>query len=125
MQLMPGTARATARAIKTGYHSEQQLIKSALNIRLGTHYLKSLFKKHNQQTVLATAAYNAGPSNVRKWLPENEPMDAIRWIESIPFKETREYVTNVLAYNIIYHFRMGIANKTLLTQLMPPVPAKI
>ncbi|MCK5335643.1 MAG: transglycosylase SLT domain-containing protein, partial [Gammaproteobacteria bacterium] len=125
MQLLPRTARATARAIKTSYQGTRQLIKIKPNIRLGTHYLKSLFRKHKQQTVLATAAYNAGPSNVRKWLPENKPMDAIRWIESIPFKETREYVTNVLAYNIIYQFRMGLNKQTQLSQLMPPIPAKI
>ena len=124
MQLMPRTARATARAIKTSYRGKRQLIKSVPNIKLGTHYLKQLFRKH-KQTVLATAAYNAGTSNVKKWLPSNEPMDAIRWIESIPYKETREYVINVLAYNIIYQHRMELDDKTLLSQLMPPVPARI
>lgn len=124
MQLLPRTARATARAIKTNYRGKRQLIKTIPNIRLGTHYLKHLFSKH-KQTVLATAAYNAGTSNVKKWLPDDEPMDAIRWIESIPYKETREYVINVLAYNIIYQYRMDLDNKTLLSQLMPPVPARI
>lgn len=124
MQLLPRTARATARAIKTNYRGKRQLIKTIPNIKLGTHYLKHLFSKH-KQTVLATAAYNAGTSNVKKWLPDDEPMDAIRWIESIPYKETREYVINVLAYNIIYQYRMELDNKTLLRQLMPPVPARI
>ena len=124
MQLLPRTARATARAIKTSYRGKRQLIKTAPNIKLGTHYLKHLYRKH-KQTVLATAAYNAGTSNVKRWLPSNEPMDAIRWIESIPYKETREYVINVLAYNIIYQHRMDLDNKTLLSQLMPPVPARI
>lgn len=125
MQLLPRTARATARAIKTRYRGVKELIKIKPNIRLGTYYLNSLFRKHNQQTVLATAAYNAGPGNVRRWLPIDKPMEAIRWIESIPFKETREYVTNVLAYNIIYQFRMGLKKQTQLSQLMPPIPAKI
>lgn len=125
MQILPGTARFTARAIKTRYRGKRQLIKTRPNILLGTQYLKLLLGKHQQQTVLATAAYNAGPRNVKKWLPDEEPMDAIRWIESIPFKETREYVTNVLAYKIIYQHRMGYENKTLLTQIMPPVPARI
>lgn len=125
MQLLPGTARYTARTIKTRYQGKRQLIKTRPNILLGTQYLKLLLGKHQQQTVLATAAYNAGPRNVKKWLPDDEPMDAIRWIESIPFKETREYVTNVLAYKIIYQHRMGYENKTLITQLMPPVPARI
>lgn len=125
MQLLPRTARATARAIKTRYRGAKQLIKIKPNIRLGTYYLKSLFSKHHQQTVLATAAYNAGPSNVRRWLPLDKPMEAIRWIESIPFKETREYVTNVLAYNIIYQFRLGLEKQTQLNQLMPLIPVKI
>lgn len=125
MQLLPRTARATAKAIKTRYRGTKQLIKIRPNIRLGTYYLQSLFNKHNQQTVLATAAYNAGPSNVRRWLPLDKPMEAIRWIESIPFKETREYVTNVLAYNIIYQFRLGLEKQTQLSQLMPLIPAKI
>jgi len=124
MQLMPRTARATARAIKTSYQGKRQLIKTRPNIRLGTHYLKYLYNKH-KQTVLATAAYNAGTRNVKKWLPSDEPMEAIRWIESIPYKETREYVINVLAYNIIYQHRMELNDKTLISQLMPPVPAKI
>ncbi|MDH5517675.1 MAG: transglycosylase SLT domain-containing protein [Gammaproteobacteria bacterium] len=121
MQIMPRTARATARSSKTRYKGKHQLIKTKQNIRLGTHYLKQLFKRHNQQTVLATAAYNAGPRNVNKWLPDDEPMDAIRWIESIPFKETREYVTNVMAYKIIYQHRMGLDSTSQLSQLMPPV----
>ncbi|MDH5393928.1 MAG: transglycosylase SLT domain-containing protein [Gammaproteobacteria bacterium] len=126
MQIMPRTARATARSIKTRYKGKHQLIKTKRNIQLGTHYLKQLFKRHNQQTVLATAAYNAGPRNVKKWLPVNKPMDAIRWIESIPYQETREYVINVLAYKIIYQHRMGQGKLSQLSQLMPPIiPAKI
>lgn len=125
MQIMPRTARATARAIKTRYRGKQQLIKTKPNIQLGTQYLKQLLGKHQQQTVLATAAYNAGPYNVKKWLPEDKPMEAIRWIESIPYKETRKYVTNVLAYKIIYQYRMGLTNLNILSQLMPPVPARI
>ena len=125
MQLLPGTARATAKAIRTRYSGQRQLIKSKPNIRLGTYYLNKLFKKYNKQTVLATAAYNAGPGNVKRWLPEGKPMDAIRWIESIPYKETREYVINVLAYKIIYQHRMGLVDLSQLSQLMPPVPTKI
>ena len=125
MQLLPRTARASARATKTSFHGKRQLVKTKPNIKLGTYYLNHLFKKHHQQTVLATAAYNAGPRNVKRWMSHSEPMDAIRWIESIPFKETREYVTNVLAYNIIYQFRLGLTKRTSLRQLMPPIPAEI
>lgn len=59
--------------------------------------------------VLAAAAYNAGPGRVRRWLDEKDtaslPLDI--WIETIPFGETRGYVQNVLAYSVIYGYRMG------------------
>lgn len=60
-------------------------------------------KEFNQNRVLATAAYNAGPSRVRRWLAEsNGQLDAMSFIESIPFTETREYVQAVLSYRLIY-----------------------
>ena len=124
MQLLPRTAKAVARSIKTRYRGRRQLINSDANIKLGTRYLYQMFKHHDNQTVLATAAYNAGMRRVKSWLPEDEPMDAIRWIESIPYTETREYVTNVLAYKIIYEYRMG-QEQSRLSNLMPPVPARI
>ena len=112
-----------ARYLKIRYRGRHSLLKSDTNIRLGTGYLERMLTKLNSQQVLATAAYNAGPNRVKKWLPELVTMDAARWIETIPFTETREYVSNVLAYMAIYEHRM---NKTVtrLSQRMPPIPAK-
>jgi soluble lytic murein transglycosylase len=56
--------------------------------------------------VLATAAYNAGPHRVKRWLPEKSAEDARVWIENIPFNETRKYVKRVLAAQTIFHWRM-------------------
>lgn len=123
MQLMPNTARRVARQMKIRYHGRHSLLTSNTNIRLGTGYLERMLDKLDSQQVLATAAYNAGPGRVTEWLPEHRTMDAIRWIETIPFTETREYVSNVLAYMAIYEHRMQ-RQVTRLSQRMPPVPAK-
>ena len=123
MQIMPGTARHVARRMNTRYRGRHSLLNSDTNIKLGTGYLEQMLKRLDSQAVLATAAYNAGPHRVETWLPESQPMDAIRWVETIPFKETREYVSNVLAYTIIYQHRMS-KRYTRLEQRMPPVPAK-
>jgi peptidoglycan lytic transglycosylase len=123
MQLMPNTARQVARQLKVRYRGRYSLLTSNTNIRLGTGYLQRMLNKLESQHVLATAAYNAGPHRVSKWLPETQQMDAIQWIETIPFTETREYVSNVLAYMVIYEHLMD-GDVTRLSSRMPPVPAK-
>jgi len=123
MQLMPNTARQVARQFKIRYRGRNSLLSSNTNISLGTGYLEKMLAKLNSQQVLATAAYNAGPHRVEKWLPELHNMDAMRWIETIPYTETREYVSNVLAYMAIYEHRMN-RQVTRLSQRMPPVLAK-
>lgn len=123
MQLMPNTARQVARQFKIRYRGRNSLLTSNINISLGTGYLERMLNKLSSQQVLATAAYNAGPHRVKKWLPEHHKMDAIRWIETIPFTETREYVSNVLAYMAIYEYRMN-RQVTRLSHRMPPIPAK-
>ena len=69
------------------------------------NYYQKLLKQFNGHYALALAAYNAGPERVKKWLPETEAIAADIWIETIPYKETREYVSNVLAYALIYQQR--------------------
>ncbi len=122
MQLMPTTARHIARKMQVRYRGKSSLLKTETNIQLGTGYLEQMLERNHQQTVLATAAYNAGPHRVDDWLPE-ESMEAIRWIETIPYTETRRYVRNVLAYMVIYQYRMG-QNSPRLTQSMPQVPGR-
>jgi len=123
MQLMPNTARQVARQLKVRYRGRNSLLTSNINISLGTGYLERMLDKLDSQQVLATAAYNAGPHRVEKWLPEHHKMEAIRWIETIPFTETREYVSNVLAYMAIYEHRMD-RQVTRLSHRMPLIPAK-
>lgn len=105
MQLMPGTADYVARRIGESTPSEVELTRDTnLNIRLGTQYLGQMLRRFNNNRVLASAAYNAGPGNVSKWLDPTMPMEI--WIESIPFNETRNYVKNVLMFSAIYARRL-------------------
>jgi soluble lytic murein transglycosylase len=103
MQIMPATAKATAKKHGAKYSDPKDLYSAELNLNLGSAYYAQLLKDFNQNRVLATAAYNAGPSRVRRWLAEsNGKLDAMSFIESIPFTETREYVQAVLSYRLIY-----------------------
>lgn len=108
MQLMPATAKNIARSLPKKYRGRGKLTQPNANLALGTHYLRKMLKRFGGQTVLATAAYNAGAQRIQRWLPEKGSLDAERWIENIPYRETREYVTSVLAFTIIYADRLGI-----------------
>ncbi|HEY7885310.1 MAG TPA: transglycosylase SLT domain-containing protein [Cellvibrionaceae bacterium] len=108
MQLMPATAQQTA--TRAGMRvSNHDLLQPATNITLGSRYLSQLLNEFNGNRILAAAAYNAGPTRVKQWLSKDShnslPFDI--WIETIPFRETRGYVQNVLAYSVIYGYRLG------------------
>ncbi len=107
MQIMPHTGKALARENKHKRFDETELFNPELNIQLGTYYLAKLRKQYDGNMLLASAAYNAGPSRVNKWLRENPELDLEMWIETIPFKETRNYVKNIMTYQIIYQHRLG------------------
>jgi soluble lytic murein transglycosylase len=106
MQLMPKTASYIAKKYNIKPPKRKELYQTETNIQLGTGYLKYLLNKTQNNPIIATAAYNAGPNRVALWLPEQSiPTDI--WVESIPFKETRKYVKNVIAYQAIYASHMG------------------
>ena len=102
MQLMPATARQTAAELGVAYRGPDQLLEDpALNVRLGQAYLAEMVARYDGAYILALAAYNAGPSRVDRWLkaygdPRRPGVDAINWVESIPFSETRNYVQRVM-----------------------------
>lgn len=106
MQLMPSTGRDVAKDIKLPYSGLATLVDPESNIRLGTTYLGKMAERYGGNQVLATAAYNAGPHRVDRWLPDDGTIDARVWIENIPFNETRKYVKRVLAAQAIFHWRM-------------------
>ncbi len=119
MQLMPATGRRVARALDLPYRGIDTLTDPSANIRLGTTYLGQMAERYGGNTILATAAYNAGPRRVDAWLPETGPVDARVWIANIPFNETRAYVRRVMAAEAIFHWRMTGETKRLSEQLAP------
>ena len=119
MQLMPRTAREVARSLRIKRPRQRDLLKSNINIKLGVRYLGKLQTRFKGNSVLATAAYNAGHWRVRSWLPKEEAQTADLWIENVPFTETRKYLKRVLTYTIIYEQRLGLDSKPLLERMMP------
>lgn len=105
MQLMPATARIQAKKLGMGRIDRSYLLTPEGNIHLGSAYLNNMLRRFSGIHAPATAAYNAGPRRVEKWLPDEKmPMDA--WVDSIPYKETREYVKAVMAYATIFDWRL-------------------
>jgi soluble lytic murein transglycosylase len=121
MQLLPSTAKTLIKQYDIAYDGENSLHNPEINIPLGTAYLQDLKRRTKDNTILATASYNAGPTRVSKWYPQ-KTLDADVWIETIPYKETREYIKNVLAFTAIYHYRLE--QPTGLKELMKPIPAR-
>ena len=106
MQLMPSTGRRAAGQLDLPYRGLATLTDPESNIRLGTTYLGEMLQRFDDNRVVATAAYNAGPSRVASWLPESTRLDARIWIENIPFNETRDYVRRVLVSETIFSWRL-------------------
>ncbi len=107
MQLMPRTAKETARKVKAKYRRRSQLHDPQFNINLGSAYLARLLKRFNGNRALAASAYNAGPHRTGQWLAKRGKLPLDAWIETIPFSETRQYVQNVLSYSAIYSKLLG------------------
>ena len=106
MQLMPGTGKVTAKKNNIPLPSTGLLYEPDKNITIGSAYLKQVMAQFDDNIVLASAAYNAGPHRVKRWLPEDEEKPAARWIAMVPFNETRNYIQRILAYIAIYDWRL-------------------
>ncbi len=122
MQIMPRTARKISKKLKIRYSRRGLTSKPDYNLVLGQTYLAGLIKDFGGSYVLGLAAYNAGPSRVRRWLrtigdPRKSKgaayVDTIDWIEMVPFGETRNYIQRVLENLQIYRLRLA---KTELAQ---------
>lgn len=121
MQLLPSTAKLVAKQYNLPYSSADDLYRPIINIQLGTAFLNTLKKQMYNNVILATAAYNAGPNRIPRWLYD-EPMEADRWIENIPYKETREYVKSVITFTSIYRQQLGLPTGFAL--MLKPIPGK-
>jgi soluble lytic murein transglycosylase len=122
MQLMPATARWVAG--KLGLQGFRQSVVTDLdiNISLGTYYLKHVLETLDNQPVLASAGYNAGPGRARAWRSQ-EPMESAIYTETIPFDETRDYVKKVMANATFYARQLGLG-LTSLKDRIGSIPAR-
>ena len=112
MQLMPGTARDVARSLGISHESTRVWGDWAYNAQLGSAYLAGLAADFSGNVLLVSAGYNAGPGRPARWIseygdPRSRVVDAVDWIEHIPFNETRNYVMRVAESLPIYRARLG------------------
>ena len=122
MQIMPATARWIAGKLGIRGFQPADIQDPATNIRFGSYYLSHVQATLDGSPVLATAAYNAGPSRAQRWR-DSRPMEAAVYIESIPFTETRDYVKKVMSNAMYYAVRFGQPS-VLLKDRLGEVPAR-
>jgi soluble lytic murein transglycosylase len=116
MQVMPRTAKFVARKIGMRKFRQKDVTEVETNVSLGTGYLKMVLDQLGHQ-VLASAAYNAGPSRARRWR-DVKPLEGAIYAETIPFSETRDYVKKVMANAVFYS---AVLNKSP----TPPIKARL
>jgi len=112
MQLMPATAKKVAKDLKLRYSSMRLMTEPNYNMTLGQSYLARMIDRFDGSYVLALTAYNAGPKRAKRWImdngdPRDRGVDAIDWIEMIPFRETRNYIQRVLESLQVYRTRLA------------------
>ena len=108
MQIMPATAKYTARKFGIPYKVPSELHDVKKNIEIGSQYLSYLLDQYDGNRIYALAAYNAGPHRVKRWRKNSDQkLDVFAFIEAIPFRETRGYVQNILMFESYYRFLSG------------------
>ncbi|MDQ3494921.1 MAG: transglycosylase SLT domain-containing protein [Pseudomonadota bacterium] len=105
MQVLPETGAGVARRLGLSWGGASSLYDPETSIVLGTAYLREMKEKYGRPYI-AIAAYNAGPTPTARWQSQRPTMDADFWIETISYRETREYVARVLAFSVIYDWRL-------------------
>jgi len=117
MQLMVGTAREQAGKLGVGFDSYKLISDPNYNVMLGSAYFRRMMNTWGGNVPLAVASYNAGAGNVRKWInaygdPRGQ-VDVLKWIEAIPYSETKAYVQRVIENSVVYDsMRTGSAQQT-------------
>jgi soluble lytic murein transglycosylase len=117
MQLLPGVAKPLAKAEGLPYAHPRDLFQPTLNVQLGTRHLGRMAGRYDGSPWLASAAYNAGETPVGRWLDARGTLEPDFFIETIPYKETREYVARVLAFSVIYDWRLNGKARALSARL--------
>jgi soluble lytic murein transglycosylase len=116
MQIMPATARWAARRIGLKGYRKGLIHQLDVNLRLGTYYMKSVYSRFDDNPVLASAAYNAGPTRANRWRG-TVPLEGAIYAETIPFDETRDYVQKVMSNTIYYAKLFGRPAESLRQRL--------
>ncbi|MDD2775994.1 MAG: transglycosylase SLT domain-containing protein [Gallionella sp.] len=116
MQIMPSTARWVARKMGLKNYRASMIDELDTNLKLGTYYMKNVLSTFDDDPVLASAAYNAGPGRARRWRGEMTLEGAI-YAETIPFDETRDYVKKVMSNTSYYAIQFGAPWRSLKTRL--------
>lgn len=116
MQIMPDTARWAARRIGLKGYRKGLIHQLDVNLRLGTYYMKSVYSRFDDNPVLASAAYNAGPTRANRWRGD-APLEGAIYAETIPFDETRDYVKKVMSNTIYYAKLFGHPSESLKERL--------
>jgi soluble lytic murein transglycosylase len=131
MQLMPASAKKTASTIGMKFNAKDLIADPQYNMKIGQAHLAGLLADWGNSYILAVAAYNAGSGNVRKWIdaygdPRTSGVDAIDWVESIPYGETRNYVMRVLENTEVYRSRLagGTGRLMIMADLYGPNPPR-
>lgn len=110
MQILPGTGASVAAKLGIPWQGGDSLYDPSTSIQLGAAYLRQLQDRYDGFTYLAIAGYNAGPAPVDRWRAARGRLEPDFFIESIPWKETRDYVARVLAFSVVYDWRLnGVA----------------
>jgi len=116
MQIMPATGKQVASALGRP-HSRSDLYEVEHNVLLGSAYYRQLLDRFSGNRVFALTGYNAGPHRVDRWRNKaGEGLPVEIWIETIPYRETRNYVQAVLSYNVVFQYLMGDTGSLLTPQ---------
>jgi hypothetical protein len=118
MQVTPAAGRDTAKRLGVGYDWNRLVSDPAYNTQLGAGELSALLKDYRGSFVLSFAGYNAGRGRVQQWVaqhgdPRDPNVDAVDWVERIPFSETRNYVQRVMENLQVYRYRFGASIATI------------
>ncbi|MDR6937232.1 transglycosylase SLT domain-containing protein [Luteibacter sp. 3190] len=119
MQLLPSTAALVAQRNGLSWAGGESLYEPTTNIVLGTRYLAQMAARFNGAPWLASAAYNAGPNKVDQWVAARGNLEPDLFVVSIPYKETREYVARVMAFAVIYDWRLNGNALPIATRMTP------
>jgi soluble lytic murein transglycosylase-like protein len=123
MQIMPSTARWVANKLGLKSYRKALIHQLDTNLRIGTYYMKSVLSRSENNPVLASAAYNAGPNRALQWRGD-KPLEGAIYAETIPYEETRNYVEKVMSNTVYYADQFGDPPRSL-KQRLGFVPAKV